>query len=98
MSGSPDLVVDARAFDYIVVTPPGFADPALAIAASRAGALGVLDLQFLDDEEIALAAVNTLARQSRNRCGIKLDSSASPLCDRVLSDLPDALSVAIQSK
>jgi acyl transferase domain-containing protein/NAD(P)H-dependent flavin oxidoreductase YrpB (nitropropane dioxygenase family) len=89
--------ISARAFDYIVVTPPGFADPALAIAASRAGALGVLDLQFLDDEEIALAAVNTLARQSRNRCGIRLGSSASPLCGHVLSDLPDALSVAILS-
>jgi acyl transferase domain-containing protein/NAD(P)H-dependent flavin oxidoreductase YrpB (nitropropane dioxygenase family)/NAD(P)-dependent dehydrogenase (short-subunit alcohol dehydrogenase family) len=97
MIGSSDLVVDARGFDYIVVTPPGFADPALAIAASRAGALGVLDLQFLDDEEVALAAVNILARQSRNRCGIRLDSSASPVFDRVLSDLPDALSVAILS-
>ena len=97
MSGFLDSVADARAFDYIVVTPPGFADPALAIAASRAGALGVLDLQFLDDEEIALTAAKTLARQARNRCGIKLDSSASQLCDRVLSDLPDAVSVAILS-
>ena len=31
-------------FDFIVVTPPAIGDPALAIAASRADAIGVLDL------------------------------------------------------
>ena len=84
-------------FEFIVVTPPGFGDPALAIAASRAGALGVLDLQFLTDEDIALAAVKMLAQQCRGRAGIKLDSSTSRLYDRVLSCLPDALSVVILS-
>lgn len=84
-------------FDFIVVTPPGLADPSLAIAASRAGALGVLDLQFVGDTHRALAAVHTLARQSRGRCGIKFDSRASPLFDRVLSELPQGISVAILS-
>jgi acyl transferase domain-containing protein/NAD(P)H-dependent flavin oxidoreductase YrpB (nitropropane dioxygenase family)/NAD(P)-dependent dehydrogenase (short-subunit alcohol dehydrogenase family) len=99
MSGLRDLVVEPflRAFDYIVVTPPGLGDPALAIAASRAGALGVLDLQYLSNEEIALLAVDTLARNARGRCGIKLDSSESPLYDRVVSKLPENLSIAILS-
>ena len=82
----------------IVVTPPGQGDPALAIAASRAGAPGVLDLQFLSDMERARVAVHNLVRHSRGRCGIKVDSCASPLNDRVLSELPAGLvSLAILS-
>src|SRR5580658_6120833 len=94
---------DARAeplvegFDFIVLTPPGLGDPALAIAASRAGALGVLDLQFLNAAEKAHAAVQALARQSRGRCGIKVDSQETALNHRILSDLPAGLSLAILS-
>lgn len=84
-------------FDFIVVTPAGLADPSLAIAASRAGALGVVDLQFLDDIERAIAAVRLLAHQSRGRWGIKLDSRASPLYDHVLSELPPGISAVILS-
>src|SRR5688572_24760534 len=82
-------------FDFIVATPPGLADPALAIAASRAGALGVLDLQFVADAARALTAVEILARQAHRRCGVKLDSSASALNERVLSALPDRISVVV---
>ncbi len=84
-------------FDFIVVTPTGLPDPALAIAASRAGALGVLDLQFVSDTARALSAVEILARQARGRCGIKIDSRASPFSDRILSALSDHVSVAILS-
>jgi malonyl CoA-acyl carrier protein transacylase len=84
-------------FDFIVVTPPGLADPGLAIAASRAGALGVLDLQFVGDGERARSAVHALARHARGRCGIKLDSGRSPQYDRVLAELPERISLAILS-
>jgi acyl transferase domain-containing protein/NAD(P)H-dependent flavin oxidoreductase YrpB (nitropropane dioxygenase family)/NADP-dependent 3-hydroxy acid dehydrogenase YdfG len=99
MSSFSDLEAesDSSGFDFIVMTPPGFADPALAIAASRAGAIGVLDLQFVHDTTRALTALSTLGRQSRGRCGIKLDSAASPLFDYVLSELPGWISVAILS-
>jgi len=84
-------------FDFIVVTPAGLPDPALAIAASRAGALGVLDLQCVPDVVRALSAVDILARQARGRCGIKIDSRASSLYDRILSDLSNRVSVVILS-
>jgi malonyl CoA-acyl carrier protein transacylase len=87
----------AVGFDFIVATPPGLADPSLAIAASRAGAIGVLDLQFAADTARALTAVEILGRQAHGRCGIKLDSCESPLYDRVLSELPDRISVIVLS-
>ena len=84
-------------FDFIVVTPPAIGDPALAIAASRADAIGVLDLQYLQDTEKAHAAVETLTHQARGRCGIKLDTRSTPLNERILADLPKGVSVAILS-
>ena len=85
------------AFDFIVATPPGLADPTLAIAASRSGAVGLLDLQFVTDTARALTAVEILARQAHGRCGIKLDSCASPLNERILSELPDQISIVVLS-
>ncbi len=41
MVGGPD-------FDFIVLTPAGVPDPSLAIAGSRAGAIGVLNLEFAE--------------------------------------------------
>ena len=35
--------------DIVVLTPPGAADPAIAIAAARAGSRGVFDLEFPAD-------------------------------------------------
>ena len=49
----------------IVLTPPGLTDPSLAIAASRAGETGVLDLEYVHDEELALGALGKLVRYGR---------------------------------
>ena len=39
-----------RDFDWIVLAPAGAPDARLPIAGSRAGAIGVLNLEFADDE------------------------------------------------
>jgi acyl transferase domain-containing protein/NAD(P)H-dependent flavin oxidoreductase YrpB (nitropropane dioxygenase family)/NAD(P)-dependent dehydrogenase (short-subunit alcohol dehydrogenase family) len=96
-SPGPEAELRSGGFDFIVMTPPGLADPALAIAASRAGAIGVLDLQFVGDTARVLTAVSILARLARGRCGIKLSSTASPQFDRVLSELSSNISVAVLS-
>ena len=83
--------------DFIVMTPPGSPDPALAIAASRAGAIGVLDLQFAADGADVVGAIQSLARHSRGRCGIKIGSCAPPQLDHVLSELPARVSIVILS-
>lgn len=40
--------------DIIVLTSPGACDPSIAIAACRAGARGVLDLEFCADPVAAV--------------------------------------------
>jgi acyl transferase domain-containing protein/NAD(P)H-dependent flavin oxidoreductase YrpB (nitropropane dioxygenase family)/NAD(P)-dependent dehydrogenase (short-subunit alcohol dehydrogenase family)/acyl carrier protein len=52
----------ADAFNFIVLSPGGPPDAALPIAGSRAGALGVLNLEFTTE---AAAALGELARLSR---------------------------------
>jgi acyl transferase domain-containing protein/NAD(P)H-dependent flavin oxidoreductase YrpB (nitropropane dioxygenase family)/NAD(P)-dependent dehydrogenase (short-subunit alcohol dehydrogenase family)/acyl carrier protein len=56
--------------DLLVLTPSGSADPSLAIAASRAGARGVLDLEYTDLSE-ARAALARLAHFT-TRFGVSL--------------------------
>src|SRR5947209_5045269 len=82
-------------FDFIAVTLPGLADPAIAIAASRAGAVGVVDVSFVRDEQLAVQAVIRLARFANNRCGIKLDTGDQRVTDAVISALPPAVTFAI---
>ncbi len=81
--------------DFIAVTLPGLCDPAIAIAASRAGAVGVVDLSFVGDEQLAVQAVARLARFARNRCGIRLDPRDKDIADAVISTLPSVVTFAI---
>ena len=48
--------------NVIVLTPPGAPDPALAIAASRAGANGVLDLEYANDWHEVSSAIERLTK------------------------------------
>ncbi|MGA9689920.1 MAG: nitronate monooxygenase, partial [Pseudonocardiaceae bacterium] len=81
--------------DFIAVTLPGLSDPTIAIAASRAGAVGVVDVSFVGDEQLAVQAVARLARFARNRCGIRLDLRDTDVADAVISTLPPAVTFAI---
>ncbi len=82
-------------FDYLVISPPGLADPTLPIAASRAGAIGILDLQFVSEQEKIGNAVCTLARHAKGRFGVRLDSAVWEIYEPLFSNLPDGLSFAI---
>jgi NAD(P)H-dependent flavin oxidoreductase YrpB (nitropropane dioxygenase family) len=71
----------------LVLTPAGLIDPALAIAACRAGELGLLDLEFFPGPERlgdAHAAVEHLRRHTRGGFGLKLSASAVPLWPELL--------------
>jgi len=60
-------------FDYIVLCPTGSPDPGVPIAASRAGALGVVNLELSEDLAAALAQLATLCQLGRGRCGALVD-------------------------
>ena len=84
-----------RPYRLIALTPAGLTDPSLAIAASRAGGLGVLDLEYTRDEQAAKAAMAKLARYTSAPCGLKLDGRAEQFIARVTSDLPAHVEVVI---
>ncbi|MDQ4072516.1 MAG: acyltransferase domain-containing protein, partial [Actinomycetota bacterium] len=73
------------------------ADPSLAIAASRAGGLGVLDLTYVRNERVATDAIARLAKYGTGRCGIKLDGSDESFLETLTDELPDAFTTAILS-
>ncbi len=79
----------------IALTLPGTADPAVAIAASRAGAIGVVDLQYMRDESQALAAVARLAQYGRGRVGVKVEDASPSFLTSVLLLAPPHLNVAV---
>jgi acyl transferase domain-containing protein/NAD(P)H-dependent flavin oxidoreductase YrpB (nitropropane dioxygenase family)/NADP-dependent 3-hydroxy acid dehydrogenase YdfG len=82
-----------RPFEIICLSPPGHPDPAIPVAASRAGAVGVLDLAF--GGEAAAGAIATLGRLGRGACGLRLDAGAGAFIDAVTRDLPQTFDTAI---
>ncbi len=73
-------------FRLIALSPPALADPSIAIAARRAGEMGVLDLEHLRDESTLLEAVRAFARRCRQGCGVKVGGHLLPALDSVLDD------------
>jgi NAD(P)H-dependent flavin oxidoreductase YrpB (nitropropane dioxygenase family) len=69
-------------FQFIVLTPAGQADASLAIAACRAGAVGVFNAEWGCHEGFVRQALASLARHGRGPFGLKLaDSATDPLWD-----------------
>ncbi|HEY2154038.1 MAG TPA: beta-ketoacyl synthase N-terminal-like domain-containing protein, partial [Isosphaeraceae bacterium] len=86
---------DRLSFDLMVLTPSGAPDPALAIAGGRAGALGVLNLEFADDLDAAMSALADLAEHGRGRLGVLLDGAAGEDWLRAILARPVALEFVI---
>lgn len=84
-----------RTFQFMVYTPAGSADPSIAIAAGRAGGLGVVDLEYVEDEKTALAAVRAVSRHAAIRFGIKLNGEHAQFVTLLSGQLPPNLSTVI---
>ncbi len=84
-----------REFQIIVLTPPGLLDPALAIATSRAGELGLLDLEYASDHEAARQAAAALARHARNNYGLKLNCQQGELLSELLTNASERLNLVL---
>jgi acyl transferase domain-containing protein/NAD(P)H-dependent flavin oxidoreductase YrpB (nitropropane dioxygenase family)/ABC-type nitrate/sulfonate/bicarbonate transport system substrate-binding protein/NAD(P)-dependent dehydrogenase (short-subunit alcohol dehydrogenase family) len=82
-------------FQVIALTLPGMLNPAVAIAASRASGLGVLDLEYAKDKNLAADAIKKLSRYAKGDFGIKLDSADSKFFNEVINDLPASLKIVI---
>ncbi len=81
------------ALDILVCSPPGSPDPALPIAGSRAGAVGVLNLEFETNPTLALDALDRLVAYGRGRLGVMLDADDSALRGTILQKASPAVEI-----
>ena len=70
---------DVQEFRMAALAPAATLDPSIAIAASRAGALGLLDLTLARDVAAARATIERMARQARGACGIRVEAGTTLL-------------------
>src|SRR5262245_40930354 len=74
-----------RVFELVGSTLDGWADPAVAIAASRAGATGLLNLEHATDVQAARAALERMTAFGRGSLGVKV-GAGSVVAEAVLAD------------
>lgn len=77
--------------EVMAATLPGRPDPAVPIAASRAGGLGVLDLQFVRDRDLVRHCLNKLSRYSRGPFALRVDGASYSWLTEHFPNLPDRL-------
>jgi acyl transferase domain-containing protein/NAD(P)H-dependent flavin oxidoreductase YrpB (nitropropane dioxygenase family)/NAD(P)-dependent dehydrogenase (short-subunit alcohol dehydrogenase family) len=87
-----------RQFQLMAVAPPLWLDTSISIAASQAGSLGALDLQYWSNEQSALKAINELSLFGGGSCGVKLDGLDEALAVSVISALPTNISFIILTR
>ena len=85
----------SRSFQILTVTPPGLPSPALAIAGCRAGAIGILDLEYVHNPQIALESLGSIHRYTKNPFGIKIGGCSPNLFQELIADGPDNLKLVI---
>ena len=78
-------------FQIIALTLPGIPDPSIAIAASRAGTIGVLDLEYLSNKEKAFEQINRLTKFARHDVGLKLAATNASVLAELQPELPACL-------
>ncbi len=79
----------------LVLTPPHAKTATVAIAACRAGATGVLDLEFELDRDRSVRRLRELEHYTSSEFGIKIGFGGGPFLDRLQHDWPDRLRWAI---
>ena len=84
-----------EAFRVAVLTLPGLIEPSTAVAANRAGELGLLDLEYVNDQGAALRAVKKLAGAVKSDFGIKLNAARPDFIEKLLTELPDRLKTVV---
>ena len=90
-----ERIAGLNKLQLVAINPPGLADPSVAIAASRAGGVGILNLELVVDPQRAQAAIGALVRFGRPTLGVMLDSTATEFVEQVLAELPEQVAVVV---
>ncbi len=89
------VLMGVRPFQIMALTPPGLPDPSIAIAASRAGGVGILDLEYAKDINVAVRSIKKMVKHTTSACGIKLNGQDGSFINHLASDLPEAIGYII---
>jgi acyl transferase domain-containing protein/NAD(P)H-dependent flavin oxidoreductase YrpB (nitropropane dioxygenase family)/NAD(P)-dependent dehydrogenase (short-subunit alcohol dehydrogenase family)/acyl carrier protein len=82
--------------DIFVITPAGICDASLAIGACRAGARGILDIEYIIDLTSVKEALVRLERFTSNAYGVKISADISPhILDLIINASPQLAWVVI---
>ncbi|MBN1539591.1 MAG: acyltransferase domain-containing protein, partial [Candidatus Thermoplasmatota archaeon] len=79
--------------DILVYTPPGISDPNIAVEASRAGAMGIIDLEYIDAE-----GISGLMKEMENITvpfGVRVDPMSEKLQSLMTGELPDGMKLLV---
>ena len=85
----------SKTFQIIALSPAGLIDPSIPAAASRAGCLGVLDLEYARDHEDRVWRPCGNWRGIGGKSGIKLNAENDRLIHAVSGKLPSSISTVI---
>jgi len=82
-------------FLLVALTPAGFPDCSIAVAAARAGGLGVLDLEYIVDIHTAIQLTDEMTGNAACRYGIKLNSRDDALVSALTGHMPESIDTII---
>ncbi|MGH8430034.1 MAG: hypothetical protein ACREUF_06495, partial [Solimonas sp.] len=74
----------SMSFEILGLSPSGLATPALAVAVSRAGGAGLINLEFCPDAEQATAQFQRLLQDARGRIGLRVTAAEAGLAHELI--------------
>ncbi len=86
-----------RSFDIVALAPSGLSDPVLAVAASRAGGIGVLNLTGASDLVAAESDIARMMRHADQRTGVRIGGFDSGAPARLAALIPAAVDYVVIS-
>jgi len=84
-----------RPLEVVALAPGAWADATVAVAASRAGGLGVVDLEHAGSPAFARQAVRALGACRAQPVGVRLDGAAVDLLDWLIAEAPSSVTTVI---
>jgi NAD(P)H-dependent flavin oxidoreductase YrpB (nitropropane dioxygenase family) len=86
-----------RSFDIVALSPSGLTDPALAVAAARAGGIGLLDIGPDSTPSTAEADIQRMLRHAKNRVGVRIGEFPAGACDAIHALIPRDINYIVVS-
>jgi acyl transferase domain-containing protein/NAD(P)H-dependent flavin oxidoreductase YrpB (nitropropane dioxygenase family)/NAD(P)-dependent dehydrogenase (short-subunit alcohol dehydrogenase family) len=84
-----------RKFTFFAATFPGVPDPAIAIACTRAGGCGILDLEFTTDSGQAGKSLAQLNQYTTGPFAVRLRAERDPFFRELIASFPERLAAVI---